>query len=159
MQPAPVQNLRNATGGLTATPPGDKTFLHTHSFPVTLYILEGAFTLEKIMEATNVQLNLRSEKEAKIVSTLACQIGGPAGKTSPPTWKLADSQCPCIPRYSSQSAMADRTAIAVDVRLSPRANQRSLGSRTLIGELPALLLQDLDSALIPLGWGFLRGLS
>lgn len=32
---------------LTATlEPGDKTVLHTHRFPVTLYILEGAFTLE-----------------------------------------------------------------------------------------------------------------
>jgi quercetin dioxygenase-like cupin family protein len=27
--------------------PGDKTPFHTHRFPVTLYILEGAFTLEK----------------------------------------------------------------------------------------------------------------
>ena len=26
--------------------PGDKTMLHTHRFPVTLYVLEGAFTLE-----------------------------------------------------------------------------------------------------------------
>lgn len=32
---------------LTATlEPGDKTAFHTHRFPVTLYILEGAFTLE-----------------------------------------------------------------------------------------------------------------
>jgi quercetin dioxygenase-like cupin family protein len=32
---------------LTATlEPGDKTVFHTHRFPVTLYILEGAFTLE-----------------------------------------------------------------------------------------------------------------
>ncbi|MEX0814260.1 MAG: cupin domain-containing protein [Dongiaceae bacterium] len=32
---------------LTATlNPGDKTVLHTHRFPVTAYILEGAFTLE-----------------------------------------------------------------------------------------------------------------
>jgi quercetin dioxygenase-like cupin family protein len=27
--------------------PGDKTVFHTHRFPVTLYILEGSFTLEK----------------------------------------------------------------------------------------------------------------
>ncbi|MEP7011027.1 MAG: cupin domain-containing protein [Acidobacteriota bacterium] len=26
--------------------PGDKTMFHTHRFPVTVYILEGAFTLE-----------------------------------------------------------------------------------------------------------------
>ena len=32
---------------LTATlEPGDATVFHTHRFPVTLYILEGAFTLE-----------------------------------------------------------------------------------------------------------------
>ena len=32
---------------LTATlKPGDKTVFHTHRFPVTVYILEGAFTLE-----------------------------------------------------------------------------------------------------------------
>jgi quercetin dioxygenase-like cupin family protein len=32
---------------LTATiNPGDKTVFHTHRFPVTVYILEGAFTLE-----------------------------------------------------------------------------------------------------------------
>src|SRR5437867_12595435 len=26
--------------------PGDKTMLHTHRFPVTVYVLEGLFTLE-----------------------------------------------------------------------------------------------------------------
>src|SRR6266540_1955254 len=26
--------------------PGDKTMFHTHRFPVTIYVLEGAFTLE-----------------------------------------------------------------------------------------------------------------
>jgi quercetin dioxygenase-like cupin family protein len=32
---------------LTATfKPGDKTVYHTHRFPVTVYVLEGAFTLE-----------------------------------------------------------------------------------------------------------------
>ena len=32
---------------LTATPDsGDKTVFHTHRFPVTLYVLKGAFTLE-----------------------------------------------------------------------------------------------------------------
>ena len=32
---------------LTATiKPGDKTVLHTHRFPVTVFILEGTFTLE-----------------------------------------------------------------------------------------------------------------
>jgi quercetin dioxygenase-like cupin family protein len=32
---------------LTATlKPGDRTMFHTHRFPVTVYLLEGAFTLE-----------------------------------------------------------------------------------------------------------------
>lgn len=32
---------------LTATfKPGDRTVFHTHRFPVTVYVLEGAFTLE-----------------------------------------------------------------------------------------------------------------
>src|SRR5437016_5292799 len=32
---------------LTATfKPGEKTVTHTHRFPVTVYVLEGAFTLE-----------------------------------------------------------------------------------------------------------------
>ena len=32
---------------MTATfKPGDKTVFHTHRFPVTVYVLEGAFTLE-----------------------------------------------------------------------------------------------------------------
>jgi quercetin dioxygenase-like cupin family protein len=32
---------------MTATfKPGDKTVYHTHRFPVTVYVLEGAFTLE-----------------------------------------------------------------------------------------------------------------
>ena len=33
---------------LTATfQPGEQTLFHTHRFPVTVYVLEGAFTLEK----------------------------------------------------------------------------------------------------------------
>ena len=32
---------------LTATiPPGNRTVFHTHGFPVTIYVLRGAFTLE-----------------------------------------------------------------------------------------------------------------
>ena len=37
---------------MTATfKPGDKTVTHTHRFPVTVYVLEGAFTLELKGEA------------------------------------------------------------------------------------------------------------
>src|SRR5919197_5979421 len=37
------QEVRVLTASLK---PGDKTVFHTHRFPVTAYILEGAFTLE-----------------------------------------------------------------------------------------------------------------
>ena len=38
---------RQEVSVLTATlKPGDKTVFHTHRFPVTVFILEGAFTLE-----------------------------------------------------------------------------------------------------------------
>jgi len=38
-----TQELRVFTASFK---PGDRTVLHTHRFPVTVYILEGAFTLE-----------------------------------------------------------------------------------------------------------------
>ena len=37
------QTVRVLTASLK---PGDKTVHHTHRFPVTVYVLEGAFTLE-----------------------------------------------------------------------------------------------------------------
>ena len=37
------QQLRVLTASFK---PGDKTMLHTHPFPVTVYVLEGVFTLE-----------------------------------------------------------------------------------------------------------------
>ena len=38
---------KQAVRVLTATfKPGDKTVYHTHRFPVTVYVLEGAFTLD-----------------------------------------------------------------------------------------------------------------
>ena len=41
------QGERQSVRVLTASlKPGDKTVFHTHRFPVTVYILEGAFTLE-----------------------------------------------------------------------------------------------------------------
>ena len=57
-QPGPALRLREIVTGmpradrqevrvLTATlKPGDKTPFHTHRFPVTVYLLEGTFTLE-----------------------------------------------------------------------------------------------------------------
>jgi quercetin dioxygenase-like cupin family protein len=41
------QGERQEVRVLTATlKPGDKTVFHTHRFPVIIYVLEGAFTLE-----------------------------------------------------------------------------------------------------------------
>ena len=37
------QEIRVLTASID---PGDRTVFHTHPFPVTLFILEGAFTLE-----------------------------------------------------------------------------------------------------------------
>lgn len=55
-QPVPVlkavveampRGARQEIKVLTATfRPGDRTVFHTHRFPVTVYVLEGAFTLE-----------------------------------------------------------------------------------------------------------------
>jgi quercetin dioxygenase-like cupin family protein len=41
------RHARQSVRVLTATfKPGDRTVPHTHRFPVTVYVLEGAFTLE-----------------------------------------------------------------------------------------------------------------
>jgi quercetin dioxygenase-like cupin family protein len=69
---------------LTATfKPGDKTVSHTHDFPVSVYVVEGAFTLElkgqpqktieageAMIEPPNTQMtgyNLSSTDETKVV--------------------------------------------------------------------------------------------
>jgi quercetin dioxygenase-like cupin family protein len=43
MPKADKQEVRVLTASFK---PGDKTMFHTHRFPVTVYVLEGAFTLE-----------------------------------------------------------------------------------------------------------------
>lgn len=43
MPKAEKQEIRVLTASIN---PGDRTVFHTHPFPVTLFILEGAFTLE-----------------------------------------------------------------------------------------------------------------
>ena len=43
MPSGPTQEIRVLTATLK---PGDKTPFHTHRFPVTVYVLEGTFTLE-----------------------------------------------------------------------------------------------------------------
>jgi quercetin dioxygenase-like cupin family protein len=78
---------------LTATlRPGDKTPFHTHRFPVTAYILEGAFTLEmegrppvtvkagqSIVEPPNVKMTgyNRATEPVKIVIFYVSDPDGP----------------------------------------------------------------------------------
>jgi quercetin dioxygenase-like cupin family protein len=78
---------------LTATlGPGDKTPFHTHRFPVTAYILEGAFTLEmegrppvtikagqSIVEPPNVKMTgyNRAAEPVKIVIFYVSDPDGP----------------------------------------------------------------------------------
>jgi quercetin dioxygenase-like cupin family protein len=78
---------------LTATlKPGDKTPFHTHRFPVTAYILEGAFTLEmegrppvtikagqSIVEPPNVKMTgyNRAAEPVKIVIFYVSDPDGP----------------------------------------------------------------------------------
>ncbi|HEX8666227.1 MAG TPA: cupin domain-containing protein [Beijerinckiaceae bacterium] len=78
---------------LTATlRPGDKTPFHTHRFPVTAYILEGAFTLEmdgrppvtvkagqSIVEPPNVKMTgyNRAAEPVKIVIFYVSDPDGP----------------------------------------------------------------------------------
>ena len=46
--------------------PGDKTVFHTHRFPVTVYVLEGSFTL-----------NLESEKAPVVIKTGGAYVEPP----------------------------------------------------------------------------------
>ncbi len=73
--------------------PGDKTVFHTHRFPVTVYILEGAFTLELegrapvtvkagelMVEPPNVRMtgyNRSTTEPLKLVIFYVSDPGGP----------------------------------------------------------------------------------
>jgi quercetin dioxygenase-like cupin family protein len=79
---------------LTATfKPGDKTMYHTHRFPVTVYVIEGTFTLEldgrapivvnageALVEPPKVPMtgyNLSASKPTKVVIVYVSDAGTP----------------------------------------------------------------------------------
>ena len=58
---------------LTATlKPGDKTVFHTHRFPVTVYILEGALTLEMEGRARGDNFGSETNVPSDTRGALAC---------------------------------------------------------------------------------------
>jgi quercetin dioxygenase-like cupin family protein len=76
---------------LTATfKPGDKTVFHTHRFPVTVYVLEGTFTLEldgrpplvaktgeSIVEPPNVQMTGYNRSTSDFTKVVIFYVGDP----------------------------------------------------------------------------------
>lgn len=78
---------------LTATiKPGDKTVYHTHRFPVTVYILEGAFTLEMegrppvtvkageaMVEPPNVKMTGYNRSASETIKLVIFYVSDPEG--------------------------------------------------------------------------------
>ncbi len=78
---------------LTATlKPGDKTVYHTHRFPVTVYILEGAFTLEMegrppvtvkageaMVEPPNVKMTGYNRSSSETIKLVILYVSDPDG--------------------------------------------------------------------------------
>ena len=76
---------------LTATfKPGDKTVFHTHRFPVTVYVLEGTFTLEldgrpplfakageSIVEPPNVKMTGYNRSTSDFTKVIIFYVGDP----------------------------------------------------------------------------------
>lgn len=78
---------------LTATlKPGDRTVFHSHRFPVTVYILEGAFTLEmegrqpvtvkageSMVEPPNVKMTGYNKSAGETMKVLIFYVSDPDG--------------------------------------------------------------------------------
>jgi quercetin dioxygenase-like cupin family protein len=76
---------------LTATfKPGDRTVRHTHRFPVTVYVMEGAFTLEikdrppiivkageAIVEPPNVEMTGHNRSASELTKVLIVYVSTP----------------------------------------------------------------------------------
>ncbi len=78
--------------------PGDKTLAHTHDYPVSVYVVEGAFTLElkgappktikageAIVEPPNAEMtgvNLSATEETKVVIFYVSELNTPFLKPS-----------------------------------------------------------------------------
>lgn len=72
--------------------PGDKTVFHTHRFPVTVYILEGAFTLEmegrpavtvkagqSMVEPPNVKMTGYNKSATETMKVVIFYVSDPKG--------------------------------------------------------------------------------
>jgi quercetin dioxygenase-like cupin family protein len=70
--------------------PGDKTVFHTHRFPVTVYVLEGAFTLEMegrapvtvkageaFVEPPNVKMTGHNRSTAELLKVVVFYVSDP----------------------------------------------------------------------------------
>jgi quercetin dioxygenase-like cupin family protein len=70
--------------------PGDRTVFHTHRFPVTVYVLEGAFTLElegraplvvkagqSLVEPPNVKMTGYNKSTTEPLKVLIFYVGDP----------------------------------------------------------------------------------
>ncbi len=70
--------------------PGDKTVFHTHRFPVTVYVMEGAFTLEMegrppvtvaageaFVEPPNVKMTSYNRSATAPIRVLIFYVGDP----------------------------------------------------------------------------------
>ena len=81
------QEIRVLTASIS---PGDRTVFHTHPFPVTLYILEGSFTLEingrpsvtisagqAMVEPTNVKMIGFNRSSTEVMKAVIFYVSDP----------------------------------------------------------------------------------
>jgi quercetin dioxygenase-like cupin family protein len=85
------REARQSVRVLTATfKPGDRTVPHTHRFPVTVYVLEGAFTLElkdrppiivkageAIVEPPNVEMTGYNRSASELTKVVIVYVSTP----------------------------------------------------------------------------------
>jgi quercetin dioxygenase-like cupin family protein len=85
------RDARQSVRVLTATfKPGDRTVPHTHRFPVTVYVLEGAFTLElkdrppivvkageAIVEPPNVEMTGYNRSASELTKVVIVYVSTP----------------------------------------------------------------------------------
>jgi len=85
------RDARQSVRVLTATfKPGDRTAPHTHRFPVTVYVLEGAFTLElknrppiivkageAIVEPPNVEMTGYNRSASELTKVVIVYVSTP----------------------------------------------------------------------------------
>ena len=102
---------------LTATfKPGDKTVFHTHRFPVTVYMLEGAFTLEMegrapvtikagqaIVEPPNVKMTGHNRSATDPIRLVIFYVSDPETPFLDPI--RYDADAPAQPRWRGVNAL------------------------------------------------------